>query len=157
MKKTFLSLIIFLVSTNVFSCTCGKSISSNFLNQVKKFDAVIEGTFYRDPISVEGYIVINEVYKGKISTETIRLYEGGTDCTEIFDEGLNETYIIGLYKFPDSNIPEYYLVPACVTSVLTVKDGIALAEHNLHIKPKINCFKSRMKKDRVVKKILNRM
>ncbi|MBZ9629753.1 hypothetical protein LB465_03095 [Salegentibacter sp. LM13S] len=157
MKKTFLSLALFLVSTYAFSCTCGQSLSSNFLNQVKKFDAIVEGKFYRDPVTLRGYIITNEVYKGKISNDTIRIYEGGTDCTEVFDEDLYETYIIGLYKVPDSNISDYYLAPSCVTSVLTVKDEVVLADHNLHIKPKISFFRSRMKRDRLVKKILNRL
>jgi hypothetical protein len=157
MKKAFLSLALCLVSTYAFSCTCGQLQSSNFLNQIKKFDAIVEGTFYRDPVSAKGYVIINEVYKGKISNDTIRIYEGGTDCTEIFDEDLNVTYIIGLLKVTDNDSPDYYLAPSCVTSVLIVKDEVVHADHNLHIKPKISFLKSRMKKDRLVKKILNRL
>lgn len=140
-----------------YSCSCRPFLGSYFLNQVEKFDAVVEGKFYRDPNSWKGYLILNKVYKGAISNDTIEIHEGGTDCTEIFDENRNDTYIIGLYKFTDSNKSETYIAPSCVTSVLTVKDNFVFSDYNFHISnPGISFFKTKMRKEKLIKKIKTR-
>lgn len=157
MKKIFLTIATFLISSYAFSCSCQKSSCSHFLNQVKKFDAIIEGKFYRDSITNHGYFIADKVYKGAISGNILNIYEGLTDCTEAFNEDFKENYIVGLYKVPDSDISNYYLAPSCVTSILTIKESIVFSENNYHIESKISFFKNRMRKDRLVKKINNRL
>ena len=54
---------------------------SNFLNQVKNFDAVVPGTFYRQTSGNEkAFFVIEKVYKGNIRKDTVRLADGGLGC-----------------------------------------------------------------------------
>ena len=132
-------------------------MKSNFLNQIKKFDAIVEARFFRDPVSYKGYLIIDETYKGRISNDTISLYEGGTDCTEVFDEDRRETYIIGLDEFSGNGSYEF-TASSCITSVLTVKEDYVVADSNLHVKnPRISFSKSKMRKDRLVKKIRTRL
>lgn len=157
MIRTFLCVAAFLISVYGYSCSCRQSSGSYFLNQVKKFDAVVEGKFSRDSISWKGYLILDEVYKGAISKERIEIYEGGTDCTEIFDENKNVTYILGLYKFNDSNYCLTYLVACCVTSVLTVTNNFVVPEDNFHISnPRIGLFKNKMKKEKFIKRLKHR-
>ena len=161
MKRATLILILIFTSTYAFGCTCGQSIGAYFLKQAKNFDAIVEGKFYRDGNFGKGYMVIDKIYKGNFSKDTLEIAEGGTDCTEVFMEDSGMTLILGLYKSRYESRPDAYSAPSCVTSVLVLKNGKVESKthfYNLHIRrPRIGLFSTEMRKDRFVKKIKRRL
>ena len=157
MKQLLIILLLFFVSTYSFGCSCGHSVSSYFLNQVKYFDAIVEGNFYRDRSSGRGYIIIDKIYKGNFSNDTIQIAEGGTDCTEAFMEDVGKKIILGLRKSEYKSSPNAYSAPSCVTSVLLVEENKIYSKTNLYnlqiSNPKIGLVSTQMGKDKFTKKI----
>ncbi|QCK16103.1 hypothetical protein [Mangrovivirga cuniculi] len=152
--------ILFILSTFYsIGCSCSDKIKNDFISNVKNFDAVIIGKFIRDSNSNKGKILISDVLKGTIDQSSIKIYEGGIDCTEIFVESDN-TIIVGLNIKESNNGNEYY-APSCITSVLRLDNGLISSEvdgYNIHIlNPKITPFKTILDVDKFEKKVNKRL
>lgn len=161
MKRVVLFLVLVFASKYAFGCTCRQSLNSYFLNQVKDFDAIVEGKFYRDRKFWTGYIIIDKVHKGNFPKDTVEIVEGGTDCTEAFIEDPDRTLILGIYKSRYESESDVYSAPSCVTSVLVVNGGKVESKtkfYNLHLRrPRIGLSSTVMSKDKFEKRIKRRL
>ena len=161
MKRVVSIAVLVLVTTCAFGCTCRQSFGSYFLNQVRNFDAIVEGKFYRDGDSGKGYLIADKIHKGNISNDTIQILEGGIDCTEIFMEEPYEKFILGLRKSASYSSPSTYSAPSCVTSVLIVDENKVYAKtdyYNPHMSyPRIGLFSTQMGKNKFIRKIKKRL
>ncbi|WP_162056183.1 hypothetical protein [Pontibacter pamirensis] len=161
MKRAVLISVLVVVSTYAFGCTCRQSFGSYFLNQVRSFDAIVEGKFYRDGDSGKGYLIADKIYKGNISNDTIQIFEGGLDCTEIFMDEPGEKLVLGLRKSAYESSPNTYSAPSCVTSVLIADENKVYSKtkfYNPHISnPRIGLFSTQIGRDKFAKKIRKRL
>jgi hypothetical protein len=161
MKRVVLALVFVVVSKDAFGCTCRHSIGSYFLNKVRSFDAIVEGEFYRDKDSGKGYLLIDKTYKGNFYYDTIQIFEGGLDCTEMFMEEPGEKLILGLRKTAYESSTNTYSAPSCVTSVLVTDENKVYPKtnsYNLFVSnPRIGLFSTQMERKKFAKKIRKRL
>lgn len=162
MKRLSITSALVLICAYAYGCSCRQSTSSYFLKQVKDFHAIVEGKFYRDGNSGQGFLIIDQIYKGAIPKDTIQLGEGGLDCTEVFMEDSGRTLVLGLHKSQyESGPSNTYSALSCVTSVLVLNKNKVDSKtkfYNLHIRrPRISLFSTEMRKDKFVRKIKQRL
>jgi hypothetical protein len=161
MTRTILILVSIFMANYALGCSCSQSFDSYFLKQVKNFDAIVEGKFYRDENSRKGYLIIDNIYKGSFTKDTVEIAEGITDCTEAFMADSDVTLILGLDKSTYRSSPRAYSAPSCVTSVLVLKNGKVESKthfYNLQTRrPRIGLFSTVMRKNRFVEKIKKRL
>jgi len=149
-------------SSLTFGCQCGRSLGTNFLNQVKNFDLVVLGTFKVDTQTDKISLEIEKIYKGHIDKKSIDLIRGGLDCYHLLFFNDGQKIIIGLNKSPFSGQPDGFVAQGCVTSTLYVLNNKVTTQDRTQALPAIKKqrigFHSRtMKLEKIERKIKNRV
>lgn len=123
-RKTFVLLLILMgYYSSAVACQCAKSIGSNFLNQVKRFDLIVLGTFHIDNQGVNTTLEVEKLYKGQTRNRTIVLIPGGIDCNHSLSFKEGQRILIGLNKSPYLGQPGGFVARGCITSILYVTNG----------------------------------
>jgi hypothetical protein len=121
----------------------------------------VEGTFYEGSGFGPSYLILNKVYKGNFATDTVKIAQGGNDCTEAFMENPGVTLLLGLYKSAFTSPPNHYSAPSCATSVLVVNNDSVDAKtkfYNLQVRrPRIGFLYTEMRKDTFERKVNRRL
>lgn len=161
LRATFITILLLFASQS-FACECGRGLGKNFLNQVKRFDYIVYGTFMREqPDNGNATLIVEEVYKGDIKRDTIELIDGGIDCYHFFAFEPGTKMVIGLQSSPYMNKKDGFVALGCVTSTLVViennkvKANIWSARLDIS-SPKISWIRSSMNLNKLQRKIKRR-
>ncbi|QHT67777.1 hypothetical protein GXP67_14600 [Rhodocytophaga rosea] len=123
-------------------------IGREFLSQVKNFDYVVIGTFYKGSNGGQ-MLIIKNIYKGAIKQDTIKLVSGGMDCFLSFDIDSGTQLVLGLVNSPYKSSLHGYVAAGCVTSALIISNENRINAIDILIsfvnKPKINVWSRSMK------------
>ncbi len=160
-NKIIILILLLKIPLSLEACQCRQGINKNFFKNLSEFEIIVSGLIFRDEAD-HAFLKVIKNYKGNIDkSDTIRLWEGGLDCTEIFMEETNKILILGLNKENNTQFNNIYSSPACVTSILVLKKDKVMVEQgvaNIHLKSPTICFLTRkMKLNKFENKLNNKI
>ncbi|MDH5599059.1 MAG: hypothetical protein OEY34_08040 [Cyclobacteriaceae bacterium] len=127
--KVFISaIILILITTEAFSCSCSRAWRNSFLSNIGRFDVVAMGTIIRINSGKEmdePYLKIKKLYKGQVKDSLIHLMDGGLDCRHFWMNDSGFQVVVGLIedKNDDAQSSKYYYGLGCITSVLVLSES----------------------------------